>query len=99
MLHAGTCRCCDQGLLCFRICCEPRRPLIVCDECDAIWNEPDLLAAPEFASAEGSECPFCGSPIWQAPARGATLSELKQCQWESLVVGELADPQSPTDDA
>ena len=93
MLHAGTCPSCDQGLLCCRTCCEGSRPLVVCDECDAVWSQITALDKPEFATTNGSLCPFCGKSIWQPPSRWTTRDELKRLGWDQFIAGELDDKE------
>lgn len=92
MLYAGNCPRCEQGLLGFRICCGASRCLIVCDECEAVWSEPELKLPPGFAETDGSGCPLCGEPLWQDRARWATHDDVQSLGWDQYVRGELADP-------
>jgi hypothetical protein len=84
----GTCRCCGQGLLGIRICCEDQIGLVLCEECDAIWLEPTCAGDPLFPGQPESTCPRCGRPIWHPPAHWASQDEVDRLDWTEYVLGD-----------
>lgn len=55
--------------------------LIICDECDAIWTEPDLSAKPYFPDAQDERSPIDAQPIWGATSHWADLRECALLGW------------------
>lgn len=88
MYYVGTCRCCEQGLLGIRICCEDEIGLILCEECEAIWLHPTCPGSPLFPQQPDSACPRCNRPIWEAPAHWATQAEVDRLDWNEYVLSD-----------
>lgn len=63
--------------------------LIVCDECEAIWLEPDTSTDHVYPSAECSACPICLEPLWGAQSRWATRADVERLGWSSAVNAAL----------
>ncbi len=88
MHYVGTCRCCGQGLLGIRICCEDEIGLILCEECEAIWLEPTCTGTPLFPQQPDSCCPRCGRSLWQPPSHWASGDEVDRLGWAEYVLGD-----------
>jgi len=86
----GLCPICGDGLCGIRIYQSDRDStygLIVCDECDAVWTEPDLSRKPYFPDSEDARSPMDGQPIWSPSSHWADLKECESLGW----LGEI-DP-------
>lgn len=77
MYDVGSCPICGDGLRGVRICCG--RPVIVCDECDAVWSSPDL--EDRLPSRADPVCGKCGAELWGERARWATREEIEAVGW------------------
>lgn len=91
-LHSvGYCPVCGAGLCGVRIC-QSDRPhgIIVCDECEAIWLQPDLASEHQYANAEDARCPVCQQPLWGSSARWANREDLQTLGWQDHVDRELS---------
>ena len=101
------CHICGGGLCGIRICgIDPKTArqrisrtgsdaphgLVVCDECEAIWLEPDLSTAHQYPSAEDARCPICGDAIWGCGSRWAGPDDLVTLGWEFSVNHDLDVP-------
>ncbi len=62
--------------------------LIVCDECEAIWTEPNISAEHQYPDAEEARCPVCTLPLWGPQSRWATFDDCSELGW----IDEI-DPQ------
>ncbi len=96
----GFCPICGGGLCGIRICgvddagtdarfaqtgSDAPHGLVICDECDAIWLEPDLTTAHQYPSAEDSRCPLCSLPLWGNQSRWADAVDIESLGWEFAV--------------
>jgi hypothetical protein len=88
MHYIGSCRCCGQGLLGIRICCEDGMGLVVCEECEAIWLHPTCSGEPLFPRPPGGLCPRCGQSLWSLPAHWASLDEIDRLGWQEYIQGD-----------
>lgn len=93
------CPLCGGGLCGIRICSiqsenisalDPNKPesfhgLVVCDECDAIWLEPDLNTAHQYPDVENAQCPVCDAALWGSNSRWATSDDLILLQWDMAI--------------
>lgn len=59
--------------------------LVVCDECDAIWLEPDLTTAHQYPDVENAECPICQVALWGPNSRWANRNDLALLQWDLAI--------------
>ncbi|MDG2222524.1 MAG: hypothetical protein P8L85_14190 [Rubripirellula sp.] len=91
-LHSiGFCPVCGGGLCGVRLCGEESpHGLIVCDECEAIWLEPDLSAPHQYPSAQDAKCPICDLPLWGESSRWAGEADLKLLGWEDAIDRQLS---------
>jgi hypothetical protein len=58
---------------------------VVCDECDAIWLEPDVNSEHQYPSVVDARCPLCDEPLWGPQSRWAEAGDVKKLRWESAV--------------
>tara|TARA_R110002049_G_scaffold27321_2_gene94333 strand:- start:602448 stop:602747 length:300 start_codon:yes stop_codon:yes gene_type:complete len=63
----------------------PPHGLIVCDECEAIWLEPDTSTDHVYPSAEDAACPICALPLWGPQSRWATQADIEVLGWTHAV--------------
>ena len=59
--------------------------LVVCDECEAIWLDPDLSTAHQYPAAEDARCPICKDALWGESNRWADTSDIELLGWEFAV--------------
>ena len=96
----GFCPICGGGLCGIRVCgCsvgdesenEPARlhGFIVCDECEAIWLQPDLASLHQYPEAVAPQCPICSEPLWGGQGRWANLDEVASLGWTGHVCRDL----------
>ncbi|MCC9644251.1 hypothetical protein LOC71_18395 [Rhodopirellula sp. JC740] len=95
----GSCPICEQGLCSIRACGlvndRPTYGLVVCDECEAIWLQPDLNGVHVYADAENPKCPVDQSHLYRGNSRWATPSDIDQLGWSDAVNPDLTyDPDS-----
>jgi hypothetical protein len=85
------CPICGGGLCGIRICGmtdDKPHGLIVCDECEAIWTEPDSTADHQYPDAEDACCPICKKPLWGPQSRWANWDDCSELGWIDAI-----DPQ------
>ena len=63
--------------------------LVVCDECEAIWLDPDTTTAHQYSSAEDPRCPICSLPLWGANSRWADADDVESLGWQSAINPDL----------
>jgi hypothetical protein len=73
----GPCPVCGDGLRGVRVCCGT--PVVLCDECDALWNSPTL--ADRLPGGREPVCRACGESLWGEQARWATHAEIEAAGW------------------
>ncbi len=59
--------------------------LVVCDECEAIWLDPDVSTAHQYPAAEDARCPICKEALWGDSNHWADADDLKLLGWEFAV--------------
>jgi hypothetical protein len=59
----------------------------LCDECDAVWQSPELDSPPTYVQQPKLPCPVCGKSLLDPPAHWATLEEVKQAGWKEAIIG------------
>lgn len=89
MYYVGLCPLCKEGLLGIRIC--GALPLVLCDECDALWLSPPDVDEPPLILRADPDCPECGRSVWEEPAHWADRQEVENAGWWGLVAGEAGD--------
>jgi hypothetical protein len=85
--HLGRCPKCDQGQLGVRICASQHPPIILCEECESAWCEPDWKQPAMHTKQPESRCPICEQPIFGPATRWATASEIMQLGWKPVNCG------------
>lgn len=63
--------------------------LVICDECEAIWLEPDVSTVHQYADLENAVSPINGQPIWGGSSRWASMEEIELLGWTEAVNREL----------
>jgi hypothetical protein len=98
----GFCPICGDGLCGIRIYQSDDNStygLVVCDECDAVWTEPNLSTKPFFPDTEDERSPIDGQPIWGATSHWADLRECALLGWLAAIDPILhCHGQQPSDD-
>ncbi|QDV60919.1 hypothetical protein [Crateriforma conspicua] len=76
--------------------------LVVCDECEAIWLEPDTSGPHQYTDAENPKCPICHEPLFGDQCHWANTDEVAFLGWAQLTDPELdyspddCDPEPST---
>ncbi|TWU45402.1 hypothetical protein Q31b_05740 [Novipirellula aureliae] len=99
------CPICGGGLCGVRICgLDETTPhphgLIVCDECEAIWLEPDISSPYQYPDADDSRCPICSQPLWGNQSHWANEKEVEQLGWKGYInptLDPIDDDEMPVD--
>ncbi len=103
----GQCPICGDGLCGIRIyhADSPRAyGLVICDECEALWTEPNLSLKPVFpgvfADSDMACSPVDGWPLWDGSSHWADLQECARLGWLSAIDPALVyhGPQPQDDD-
>lgn len=88
-IHIGECPFCVNGLCRVRTCTDEksgRHFYAVCDECEAIWIEPDTSTRKRFADAENPSCPVCGLPLYGAQSHWSLPDEIRGTPWDEQAI-------------
>ncbi len=91
MYYVGFCRVCKTGPLGLRRCGQCGNVVLLCDECDATWNDADLAAPPQYAKDGELPCPKCEASLVESPSHWATAEQLQEADWlqEAINNGSL----------
>lgn len=95
------CPICGGGLCGVRICGLPKATepheeqdsesihgLIICDECEAIWLEPDVTTDHLYPDPMDAICPVCCGSLWET-SRWANSEDVAVLGWDAAVNHEL----------
>ncbi|WP_231612192.1 hypothetical protein [Novipirellula galeiformis] len=63
--------------------------LVVCDECEAIWLEPDLTTRHQYPNGCDARCPVCLEPLWGEQGHWASAEEIDILGWGGCSHPEL----------
>ncbi|WP_068260593.1 hypothetical protein [Rubripirellula obstinata] len=63
--------------------------LVICDECEAIWLEPDVSTVHQYPDLEKAASPVNGMPIWGDGSRWASMEDIEWLGWTEAVNPEL----------
>lgn len=55
--------------------------LVVCDECEAIWLNPNIESRHQYSDSEDARCPMCGDPLWGNSSHWASMAEIDELGW------------------
>jgi len=83
--YLDLCPVCEQGscrVRCARSADGALVALVVCDECEAIWQQPNLQGEPYYSDPAEPRCPTTGWPLWD-PDRWhwAAPQEMEELGW------------------
>lgn len=59
----------------------------MCDECEAVWMEPDIDSGHIYVDPASPKCPVCHGGLWTT-SRWAVGDEVEMLGWTSAI-----DPQ------
>jgi hypothetical protein len=95
----GWCPVCQQGLCGIRVCEDEYglRGLVICDECEAIWLDPNLGQPHLYVDPVAPVWPDYHHSLWGPYTHWASLAEIEQLGWDDAVDHSLDDYQPPTD--
>lgn len=63
--------------------------LVICDECEAIWLEPDVSTVHQYPDLEKAVSPISGQTIWGDGSRWASMEDIALLGWTEAVNPEL----------
>ncbi|MEM9644219.1 MAG: hypothetical protein AAF989_04425 [Planctomycetota bacterium] len=63
--------------------------LIVCDECEAIWCEPDTSSEHQYPDPEDPRCPICRTALFGPGNHWANRAEVAFLGWEQQIDPKL----------
>jgi hypothetical protein len=63
--------------------------LVVCDECEAIWLDPDVKSDHVYPNPTDSACPICCQPLWGPTSRWANDEDVRALGWSDAVNHDL----------
>lgn len=85
------CPICKDGVIGFRGCTPGIQIVLMCDECDAVWLDPNTISSAIALSLQGPDfsVPGWNCTIRSPLARWATREEIIQVHWEDYIHGGL----------
>ena len=81
MFYVGFCSICETGPLGLRSCGQCGNIALLCDECDAVWEDADLAVVPQYAESGELPCRECGASLIESPSHWATAEQIQQTDW------------------
>lgn len=92
-IHIGECPFCVDGICRIRTCQggDAMHFYAMCDECDAMWTQPDTATKKIFPDPENPLCPVCGVPVHDEQSHFAIARELESTDWGAQAIYELCD--------
>ena len=92
-IHIGECPVCVDGLCRVRSCEDDqgRRHLYaMCDECEAIWVQPDTSSLKTYPRGNDPLCPLCARPLFGDQARWAEPEDIvADVDWSLAAIFEM----------
>jgi hypothetical protein len=88
MFHVeGICPFCHGGSVGFRRCSDGKTIVLMCDECEAVWLDPEHRTAGDalFPHSGSFEVPGLGVSIGGDRAGWATRAEVESAGWQEHV--------------
>ncbi|MFK7736975.1 MAG: hypothetical protein AB8B50_13150 [Pirellulaceae bacterium] len=95
-IHIGDCPVCVQGLVRIRTCTGGNagvQHFAMCDECEAIWLEPDTSTEKQFPDAENAKCPICEEDLFGSASRWSLPADISGTDWEANSILEFTSPE------
>lgn len=92
--HVATCPICEDGLCGVRVYLDDEsnvtHGLIVCDECEAIWLQPNVSGVHVYANSQSPLSPVSGQGLYdQSLSRWANRDDVAALGWSAAVKKEL----------
>lgn len=92
-IHIGECPVCVDGLCRVRSCEDQqghRHLYAMCDECEAIWVQPDTSSQRIYPRGEDPLCPVCSRPLFGDQARWAEPEDfVASSDWSIAAIFEM----------
>lgn len=90
----GQCPHCEYGQLGFRRCSDGATIVLMCDECDFVWLDPDhrTLDDAAFPDMDTSKVPGTNLAVGGGAAGWATRDEVARAGWQAYIAGEYDAP-------
>ncbi len=92
-IHIGECPLCVNGLCRIRSCEDEQGRVhlyAMCDECEAIWTEPNTDTKKVYPKAVDPLCPICARPLFGPQAHWAQPEEVtREPNWSVAAIFEL----------
>ena len=83
------CPICGAGTQGFRLCCDKKTIVVMCDECDSVWLDASHVTASEAVYPDSARLLIpnlkCGVGMG---SRWATREEIERTGWGHLIAGE-----------
>jgi hypothetical protein len=85
-----SCPVCRTGLLGIRRCTDEQNLVVMCDECETVWESPTLISTTNALDAEppNFEVASLGIAIATGSSGWAGQEEINAKGWSSFVKGE-----------
>lgn len=86
----NSCLVCRTGSLGFRRCSDGKSIVVMCDECEAVWDSPNLISTSNVldAAPPDFEVQGLGVSIAGGSATWANYDEICAKGWRNYVAGE-----------
>jgi hypothetical protein len=80
-----------DGEIGFRLCADGKTIILMCDECHAVWLDPEHLEIERFLSPQPPEfvVPGLKCSVRFPESRWATREEVTNYGWSDYIVGEI----------
>jgi hypothetical protein len=81
------------GQICFRLCANGESIVLMCNECDAVWLEPEHFEIDYFLSPQPPDflVPGTNCSVGGPKSRWASKDEVSKKGWSSFIVGETEE--------
>ncbi|SMP39174.1 hypothetical protein SAMN06265222_101266 [Neorhodopirellula lusitana] len=102
--HVSACPICGGGLCGVRAYFDSPESLsyglVICDECEAIWLQPDTQGVHVYADAEAPVSPVNGLGLYDPTvSRWANAEDIQKLGWSASIDDSLTyDPNASADD-
>jgi len=87
MLCVRTCSFCRGGNVGVRVAASGE-VVGLCDECESVWMDRELLDGPYDLEDPGLPCPGGGASLVEAPSHWATRAEAAAAGWDAGMLKE-----------
>ena len=83
-IYAGNCPICECGLRRVRVCRSSEGTLhgyLLCDECEALWLDPDPATPYRFPDPDAPRSPVVDAPLYGPQSHWASVDEVRELNW------------------